>query len=584
MSWQGFFEVIALIAVLALTVPPLGRYMADVYGRRDDRSAPGDRVFKPIERVIYRVCGVDEKKEQRWNVYVLSLLAFSLVSLVALYALQRAQGVLPFNPTGRTSVNPWGSFNVAVSFVTNTNWQWYSGEVAMSNLTQMIGLTVQNFVSAAAGMAVVVAMIRGISRTRTRMLGNFWVDLTRTVTRLLLPFSLIVAVFLLSQGVVQSLHGFTTASTVDQTVQVTAADGNKTAVTEQQIPGGPVASQIAIKQMGTNGGGFFNANSAHPFENPNGWTNFVELYLILEISFALAVAFGYLVKDRRQGRVLLAAMAIIWVVFSLVAVFAEQNGNPRLSALGVDQSMSATQTGGNMEGKEIRFGPTSCGLWAGSTTGTSNGSVNCMHDSFTPLGGLAPMAHMMLGEVSPGGVGVGMMSVLIYALLAVFIAGLMVGRTPEYLGKKIQAAEMKLAVLFIVAMPIALLGFAAPSVILKSANTFQSGAHGLSEVLYNFASASNNNGSAFAYMGTGTQWYTITQGIAMLIGRFFLIIPALAIAGSLAAKPKVPVTAGTFPTHTAQFMGLLIGVIIIITGLAFFPAVALGPLVEHLKL
>jgi K+-transporting ATPase ATPase A chain len=584
MSWQGFFEIVALIAVLALTVPPLGRYMADVYGRRDDGSAPGDRVFKPIERVIYRVCGVDEKKEQRWNVYVLSLLAFSLVSLVALYALQRAQGVLPFNPTDRASVNPWGSFNVAVSFVTNTNWQWYSGEVAMSHLTQMIGLTVQNFVSAAAGMAVVVAMIRGISRTGTRMLGNFWVDLTRTVTRLLLPFSLIVAVFLLSQGVVQNLHGFTTASTVDQTVQVTAADGNKTAVTEQQIPGGPVASQIAIKQMGTNGGGFFNANSAHPFENPNGWTNFVELYLILEISFALAVAFGYLVKDRRQGRVLLAAMAIIWVVFSLVAVFAEQNGNPRLSALGVDQSMSATQTGGNMEGKEIRFGPTSCGLWAGSTTGTSNGSVNCMHDSFTPLGGLAPMAHMMLGEVSPGGVGVGMMSVLIYALLAVFIAGLMVGRTPEYLGKKIQAAEMKLAVLFIVAMPIALLGFAAPSVILKSANTFQSGAHGLSEVLYNFASASNNNGSAFAYMGTGTQWYTITQGIAMLIGRFFLIIPALAIAGSLAAKPKVPVTAGTFPTHTAQFMGLLIGVIIIITGLAFFPAVALGPLVEHLKL
>lgn len=584
MSWQGFVLTIALIAALGLTVPPLGRYFADVYGRRDDGSAPGDRVFQPIERFVYRACGIDENREQRWNLYVLSVLAFSLISLLALYALERAQGILPFNPTDRGSVNPWGSFNTAVSFVTNTNWQWYSGEVAMSHLTQMIGLTVQNFVSAAAGMAVVVAMIRGITRTGTRMLGNFWVDLTRSIVRILLPLGLIMAVFLLSQGVIQNFHGFTTATTVDQTVQVTDADGNATAVTEQQIPGGPVASQISIKQIGTNGGGFFNANSAHPFENPNGWTNFIELYLVLAISFALAVAFGYLVKDRRQGRVLLAVMFLIWIVFSLFAVFNEQTGNPRLTALGADQSMSATQTGGNMEGKEIRFGPTSCGLWAGSTTGTSNGSVNCMHDSFTPLGGLAPMAHMMLGEVSPGGVGVGMMGVLVYALLAVFIAGLMVGRTPEYLGKKIQAAEMKLVVLFIVAMPIALLSFAAPSVILKSADTFQTGAHGLSEVLYNFASASNNNGSAFAYMGTGTQWYTITQGIAMLIGRFFLIIPALAIAGSLASKPKVPVTSGTFPTHTPQFIGLLIGVIIIITGLAFFPALALGPIVENLKL
>ena len=584
MSWQGFLQLLALIAALGLTVPRLGRYFADVYGVRADGSAPGDRVFRPIERLVYRVCGVDDKREQRWNVYVLSLLAFSLVSLLALYALQRAQAVLPFNPTDRSSVTPWGSFNTAVSFVTNTNWQWYSGEVTMSHLTQMIGLTVQNFVSAAAGMAVVIAMIRGITRTGTRLLGNFWVDLTRSVVRILLPLGLVMAVFLLSQGVIQNLHGFSTASTVDQTVQVTDADGNTTTVTEQQIPGGPVASQEAIKQIGSNGGGFFNTNSAHPIENPNGWSNFIELYLILLIAFAFAVAFGLLVKDRRQGRVLLAAMLLIWIVFSIFAVFAEQTGNPRLDALGVDQSMSATQTGGNMEGKDIRFGPTSCGLWAGSTTGTSNGSVNCMHDSFTPLGGLAPMAHMMLGEVSPGGVGVGMMGVLVYALLAVFIAGLMVGRTPEYLGKKIQAAEMKLVVLFIIAMPVALLGFAAPSVILKSADTFQAGPHGLSEVLYNFASAANNNGSAFAHQSTGTQWYTITQGIAMLMGRFFLIIPALAIAGSLAKKPKVPVTSGTFPTHTPQFVGLLIGVMIIITGLEFFPAIALGPIVEHLSL
>jgi K+-transporting ATPase ATPase A chain len=584
MSWQGFIELLALVAALGATVPRLGRYFADVYGVRADGSAPGDRVFQPIERFVYRICGVDDKGEQRWNVYALSLLAFSLVSLLALYALQRAQGVLPFNPTDRNSVTPWGSFNTAVSFVTNTNWQWYSGEVTMSHLTQMIGLTVQNFVSAAAGMAVVVAMIRGITRTGTRVLGNFWVDLTRSVVRILLPLGLVMAIFLLSQGVIQNFHGFSTASTVDQTVQVVGADGTTTTVTEQQIPGGPVASQEAIKQIGSNGGGFFNTNSAHPFENPNGWTNFIELYLILLIALAFAVAFGLLVKDRRQGRVLLAAMVLIWIVFSLFAVFAEQSGNPRLDALGVDQSISSAQTGGNMEGKDIRFGPTSCGLWAGSTTGTSNGSVNCMHDSFTPLGGLAPIAHMMLGEVSPGGVGVGMMGVLVYALLAVFIAGLMVGRTPEYLGKKIQAAEMKLVVLFIVAMPVALLGFAAPSVIMKSADTFQSGPHGLSEVLYNFASAANNNGSAFAYQSTGTQWYTITQGIAMLMGRFFLIIPALAIAGSLAKKPKVPVTSGTFPTHTPQFIGLLIGVIVIITGLEFFPAIALGPIVEHLSL
>ncbi len=574
MSWTAFVQALVLVALLGVTVPPLGRYLADVYGARPDGTAPGNRVFRPIERVIYRFSGIDERREQRWNVYALSLLAFSVVSVLALYGLQRAQGVLGFNPTDRGSVSPWGAFNTAISFVTNTNWQWYSGEVAMSHLTQMVGLTVQNFVSAAAGMAIAVALIRGISRTGTRNLGNFWADLVRTTVRVLLPISFLFAVVLMSQGVVQNLRGDTVVATIDAS----------TGVAEQRIPGGPVASQVVIKQLGTNGGGFYNVNSAHPFENPNGFTNILELYAILVIPFAFVVAFGRLIGDRRQARVLLGVMAALLVAFSAFAMFAEQNGNPALASLGVDQSISTTQSGGNLEGKELRFGTAACGLWAGATTGTSNGSVNCMHDSFTPLGGTSPMVQIMLGELSPGGVGVGLMGLLIYALLAVFIAGLMVGRTPEYLGKKIQAAEMKLVVLFILAMPAALLSFAAASVVIASANTFQAGPHGLSEVLYNYASAANNNGSAFAYMGTGTQWYTVTQGIAMLVGRFFLIIPALAIGGSLAGKPKVPATAGTFPTHTPLFAGLLGGVILIVAGLTFFPALALGPILEHLSL
>ncbi|MCU1368407.1 MAG: kdpA, partial [Ilumatobacteraceae bacterium] len=534
MSWQNFIQVAILVVLLVVTVPPLGRYFADVYGHRKDGTAPGDRFFGPIDRFIYRVCGIDSKREQRWNVYAMSLLAFSLVSMLVLYAMIRLQGSLPFNPTGKVAVTPWQSWNIAVSFVTNTNWQWYSGEVAMSHLTQMLGLTVQNFVSAAAGMVIAVAMIRGIVRSRTRHVGNFWVDLVRTTTRILLPLSLLFAVVLMSQGVVQNLHGNTVAVALDQSAATTA-----TGPATQLIPGGPVASQEAIKQLGTNGGGFYNANSAHPFENPNGWSDLFELYMILAIPLAFIVMFGKMVNDKRQSRVLMAVMAGILVVFAGFSMFAEQNGNPKLTAIGVDQSLSTTQSGGNMEGKELRFGTSACGLWAGSTTGTSNGSVNCMHDSFTPAGGASPMVHMMLGEISPGGVGVGLMSILHYALLAVFIAGLMVGRTPEYLGKKIQAAEMKLVTLFILAMPIALLVFAAAAVMLKSAATYQPGTHGLSEVLYNYASAANNNGSAFAYQTTSTQWYTTTHGLAMLIGRFFLIIPSLGVAGSLAGKPKV---------------------------------------------
>jgi K+-transporting ATPase ATPase A chain len=576
MSWQAIIEAVALVVALGVCVPLLGRYMATVHS---GGSAPGDRVFGPIERTIYRISGIDAKREQRWNVYAVSLLAFSMLSILFVYGVQRLQGSLPLNPTDRAGVSPWGAWNVAVSFVTNTNWQWYSGEQVMSHLTQMLALTVQNFVSAAVGIVVSIAIIRGLIRTRTRQLGNFWVDLVRTMVRILLPLALIFTVVLMSQGVIQNFHGFTTAHTVQS---VTNADGT---VTDTQLfPGGPFASQEAIKELGTNGGGPLNANSAHPFENPNPVTDFLQVFSLLLIPFALVVTFGRMVRDKRQARLLIGVMALLLVMFAAFAMFAEQNGNPRLAPLGVDQSISTTQSGGNMEGKEVRIGAAQCGLFAASTTGTSTGAVDCMHDSFTPLGGLSPTLHMMLGEVSPGGVGVGLMGMLHFALLAVFIAGLMVGRTPEYLGKKIQASEMKLVTLYILAMPVAMLGFAAASVLLKSAATYQAGAHGLTEVLYNFASATNNNGSAFGFQSTGTHWYTMTQGFAMLIGRFFLIIPALAVGGSLAGKPKVPTTAGTLPTHTALFGGLIVGVIIIVAGLTFFPALALGPILEHLSI
>ena len=546
--------------------------MAAVYG---GGRAPGDRFCAPIERRIYRLLRVDERREQRWNVYAISLLAFSVVSFLFVYALARFQGSLLFNPTNMVAVPAFGAFNVAVSFMTNTNWQWYSGELTMSHLTQMTGLAVQNFVSAAAGMAVAIAIIRGIVRRGRRTLGNFWVDLVRSTLRILLPLSFIVAIALAAGGVVQNFAGHTEATPLDPAVAAEAS---------QAIPGGPVASQIAIKQLGTNGGGFYNTNSAHPFENPTPVTDFVELWAILVIPFAFVVMYGRLVGSKKDARVLLAVMAGIWLTFSVLTIVAEGSGNRDLGALGVDQGTSTQLVGGNMEGKEIRFGPPTCGLWAAATTGTSNGAVNCMHDSNTPIGGMIPMLHMKLGEVSPGGVGVGLMGILIYALLAVFIAGLMVGRTPEYLGKKIQAAEMKLVVLYIIAMPLASLAFAAASVVLPSARAtiFNPGAHGLSEVLYNYASAANNNGSAFAGQGTGSDWYTITQGLAMLTGRFFLIIPALAIGGSLVRKQKVPATAGTFPTDAPLFGGLIVGAIVILAGLTFFPALALGPIVEQL--
>lgn len=588
MTAAGWLQLLLLVVALLATIGPLGRYLAKVY--RPDRPAPGDRFFTPIERRLLRIMRVDHEQEQRWNVYALSLLAFSLASVLGLYAILRLQGSLPFNPTNRTSMRPWGAFNAAVSFVTNTNWQWFSGEQAASHLSQMVGFTVQNFVSAAVGIAVAVALIRGIARRGQRTLGNFWVDLMRTCTRVLLPLSFVVAVVLVSQGVVQNLHGYTGVKPLDATVTANVTDASGKTVTQpvtlQQIPGGPFASQEAIKELGTNGGGPYNANSAHPFENPNGLTNLLEIYLLLLIPFALTVTYGEMVGSKRQGRVLMAVMMAIWLVVTFGVIFAEQGGNPRLTNLGVDQSTSSAQVGGNLEGKEVRFGPASCGLFAASTTGTSTGAVDCMHDSLTPIGGFFPTLHMMLGEVSPGGVGVGLVGMLHFALLAVFIAGLMVGRTPEYLGKKIQAAEMKLVVLYIVAMPLALLAFAAATVLLPSAirNVQTHDAHGLTETLYNYASAANNNGSAFAYVGTGTNWYTLSQGLAMLVGRFLLIIPALAIGGSLVRKQRVPESAGTFPTDTPLFAGLVIGVILITAGLTFFPSLALGPIVEHLSL
>jgi K+-transporting ATPase ATPase A chain len=583
MEISGLVLIGLMVVAIFISTPLLGRYFAKVYG---GEAAPGDRFFNPIERIVYRMLRVDPEREQKWSGYSIAVLAFSAFGIVLLYAQLRLQEYLPFNPTGALGMTPALAWNTAVSFNTNTNWQNYAGEGAAAHLTQMAGLAVHNFTSAAVGLAVVIALIRGLTRKGSPTIGNFWVDLTRSITRVLLPLAVVLAVVLMSQGVVQNLHGFTTATTVDQSVTVTNADGTTTAVTQQSIPGGPIASQEAIKELGTNGGGPYNANSSHPFENPTAFSDFLEIWSLLAIPFALAYAFGLLAGDKKQGRIVFGVMFTVWMAATLVAVGMESSGNPRLTAVGVDQSVTATQPGGNFEGKEVRFGPTASGLFAASTTGTSTGSVNSQHDSMTALGGGVVLLHMLLGEVSPGGVGVGLNGLLILALLSVFIAGLMVGRTPEFLGKKIQAAEMKLVVVYILVMPIVALTFAAASVLLRTAvaSTANPGAHGLSEILYAFGSASNNNGSAFGGLNGNTQWYNTTLGIAMLLGRYFLIIPTLAIAGTLGRKKPVPVTAGTFPTNTPLFGGLVIGVTLIVAGLTFFPALALGPIVEHLSL
>jgi K+-transporting ATPase ATPase A chain len=558
MSWENWLQLGALVGLILASTRLLGPYLARVLG---GGPAPADRVFLPVERAVYRVAGVNPAREQSWSVYAVSLLAFSVVSVLGLYLLQRLQGLLPLNPTDVPGVPSALAFNTAASFVTNTNWQNYAGESTMSHLTQMAGLTVQNFVSAAVGIAVAVALIRGLVRRRSETIGNFWVDLTRVITRVLLPLAIVIALVLVSQGVVQTLRGPAEVATVEGVTQ--------------SIYRAPVASQEAIKELGTNGGGIANANSAHPFENPTAFTNLIENWALLAIPFALAGAFGRLVGDRRQGWALFAAMFVLWIASAGLAMGLELDGNARVEA-----------GAPNMEGKEVRFGAAASGLFAASTTGTSTGAVISSHDSFTPLGGSVPLVNMMLGEVSPGGVGAGLYGMLIFALLAVFIAGLMVGRTPEYLGKKIQATEMKLVVLYLLAVPALILVFASVSVLLDTAkdSILNPGAHGLSEVVYAFTSAANNNGSAFGGLSGNTDWFNTTLGLAMLAGRFLPIVLVLAIAGSLARKQPAPASAGTFPTGTPLFAGLLVGVVLIMVGLTYFPVLALGPFLEQLSL
>jgi K+-transporting ATPase ATPase A chain len=570
MTFAGWAQLAALIVVLGVTAPLLGRYMANVFTGGPSRL---DRVFDPIERLIYRACRIDPEREQRWNVYALSLLAFSVVGFFLLYVIQRVQNGLPFNPTEMANVQPALAFNAATSFMTNTNWQSYAGESTMSHLTQMMGLTVQQFVSAAVGMAVMAALIRGLSRAGRRTIGNFWVDLVRTVFRILLPLAFVFAIVLLAGGVIQNTHGFTEVQTV--------------AGATQEIPGGPNASQESIKQLGTNGGDFFNVNSAHPFSNPTDITNFLELYAILIIPFALAFTFGRMIKDKRQGYAVVSIMAIIWLAFTAVAIGAEVSGNPELEARGAAQAVTAASPGGNAEGKEVRFGPTGSATWCAATTGTSNGSVNSMHDSYTPVGGMTCLVHMKLGEISPGGVGVGLNGLLVLVILAVFIAGLMVGRTPEYLGKKIQASEVKLVAIYILVMPTAVLIGIAISTFVNSVSDvsiYNPGAHGFTELIYAFTSAGNNNGSAFAGLTANTSYMNSALAIVMLFGRFFLIIPTLALAGALVRKRGVPASVGTFPTDTPLFVVLVIGVIFVVAALTFLPVLALGPIVEQLGL
>ena len=586
MTATGLVQIALYLIVLIALVKPLGLYMARVY---DGQSTLLDRLFGPIERLIYRVSGVRPEAGMNWPTYAVALLIFNLCGLLVVYVLQRVQAALPLNPQGLGAVSPDSAFNTAVSFATNTNWQGYGGEVTMSYLTQMLALTVQNFVSAATGMAVLIALIRGLRKAPPSSktgevkegVGNFWVDLTRTTLYILLPLSLILAIVLVSQGVVQNFNPYQPVSLVQAT---TAANG--AAVTTQVLPMGPAASQIAIKQLGTNGGGFFNVNSAHPFENPTPLSNFLEMLSILLIPAALCYTFGQMVKDTRQGWALLAAMTVIFVALLALSVGAEYSGNPAFTPLGIDQTSSDLQPGGNLEGKEVRFGIANSALWATATTAASNGSVNAMHDSFTPLGGLAPLWLMQLGEVIYGGVGSGLYGLLVFALIAVFVAGLMVGRTPEYLGKKIEAYEMKMASLIILIPPIVVLGFTALAVSTEAgrAAIYNPGAHGFSEVLYAFSSLGNNNGSAFAGLGANNPFYNLTGGLAMLLARYWLAIPTLAIAGSLAAKKRVPAGPGTLPTHTPLFVVMLIGVVVLVGALTFIPALALGPIVEQLMM
>jgi K+-transporting ATPase ATPase A chain len=562
MTANGWTQIAIYAAILIVLARPLGGYMTAVF---DGRIG----FLRPVERVFYALCGVDERQEQHWLTYGFGMLLFHAAGFALLYAMQRLQYYLGFNPQGQVGISPDSAFNTAVSFTTNTNWQSYVPETTMSYLVQMAGLTVHNFVSAAAGIVLSIALIRGFARRSAQTIGNFWVDMTRCVLYILLPISIVGALVLVSQGVPQNLSAY---------VEATTLEGGK-----QVIAQGPVASQEIIKELGTNGGGFFNANSAHPYENPNPLTNLIEMVAIFAIGVGLTNVFGRMVGNERQGWAILAAMGLLFLAGVATAYWAEAAGNPQIAALGVDTVPTALQAGGNMEGKEVRFGIANSVLWATITTDTSCGAVNSMHDSYMPLGGMVPLINMLLGEVIVGGVGSGLYGILLFAIVALFVAGLMVGRTPEYLGKKLEAKEVKMTMLAILCMPLAILVLTAIAVVVEPglAGISNPGPHGFSEVFYAYTEGANNNGSAFAGLSASTPFYNTTIGLAMLVGRFFVIIPMLAIAGSLAAKNIAPSSAGTFPTDGALFVGLLVGVIAIVGGLTYFPAVALGPIAEQ---
>ena len=575
MTLNGILQIAFYLVVLVLAVKPLGIFMARVYQRERTFLDP---IFGPLERFIYRLAGINPDEEFDWKENAIAMLVFNFAGLLVVYALQRLQQFFPLNPQSMTAVSPDSSFNTAVSFATNTNWQGYGGETTMSYLTQMLALTVQNFVSAATGMAILALFIRGLARHSARTLGNFWVDMTRSTLYILLPLSIIFALVLVSQGTVQNFSPYVSVPLLQPTTDTSGAK-----VTEQVVAMGPAASQIAIKQLGTNGGGFFNVNSAHPYENPTPLTDFLEMLSILLIAAALCYTYGLMVKDTRQGWSILTAMMIIFVGFLILAGWAEEKGNPAFTAMGIDQTSNSIQPGGNMEGKEVRFGIANSVLWATATTSASNGSVNSMHDSFTPLGGFVTLVMLHFGEVVFGGVGSGLYGMLVFVIVAVFVAGLLVGRTPEYLGHKIETYEMKMASLLILIMPITVLVLTAIAVVTTAGTSgiFNPGPHGFSEVLYVFTSQANNNGSAFAGISVNTPFYNITGGIAMIIGRFWLAVPTLALGGSLVRKKFVPVSEGTLPTHTPLFIFWLVAVVIIVGALNFLPALALGPIVEH---
>ena len=584
MTLNGWLQILFFLLAIFLVTPVLGAYMARVFTRQRTFLDP---VARPFERLIYRLTGVDESREMRWTEYAVALLLFSAVSMLVLYVMQRAQAMLPFNPQGFAGVPSDLAFNTAASFTTNTNWQAYSGESTMSYFTQMAGLAYHNFVSAAVGISVAIAFIRGITQKENDTIGNFWVDMVRASLWVLLPISIVGALFLVSQGVVQNLKPYDKAVVLDpQTVTTTGSDGKPQSqrVTEQTIAQGPVASQEIIKQFGTNGGGFMNANSAHPFENPTPLSNFLAMFATFAISAGLTYTLGSMTGSKRHGWAVWAAMAFLFLAGVTVAYWAEARGNPLLTAAGADQTTTAMSPGGNMEGKEVRFGIANTALFATVTTDASCGAINGWHDSFTPLGGLVPLANIELSEVVFGGVGAGMYGILVYIILSVFIAGLMVGRTPEYLGKKIQAFEVQMAMLTVLIFSLLILAFTATSSVSPSFGTssiFNPGPHGLSEMLYAYSSAAANNGSAFGGISVNTHWYNTTLGLTMLFGRFFMIIPPLAIAGSLSRKKKIPESLGTFPVTTPLFTALLVGVIVIVGALTFFPALSLGPIVEH---